>query len=169
MVISMKHKIYCRHVAGLAVRLDISTIRSAVRTALRAELADTPCELFVLIVDDARIRELNRAHRGVDLATDVLSFPQQDLTPGRFEPPALELEANNGFLQLGDIVVSSERVAVQALELRQTFRRETAYLIVHSVLHLLGYDHTDEGADKRLMREREKEIMSELEAQANLF
>jgi probable rRNA maturation factor len=125
----------------------------------------TPCEIFVLIADDARIRELNRKHRGVDSATDVLSFPQQELTPGRLNPPELDIAANGGVLPLGDVVVSSERVAAQALEFGHTTRRETAYLIVHSVLHLLGYDHTDEGADKRIMRDREKEIMSEINAE----
>ncbi|MDR2357939.1 MAG: rRNA maturation RNase YbeY [Oscillospiraceae bacterium] len=160
----MRHKIYCRHIAGLDVRLNISTIRCAVRAALCAEHVNTPCETFVLIVNDAYIREFNRKYRGVDSATDVLSFPLHELTPGHFEPPPLNLESNNGLLPLGDIVVSSERVAAQARELRHTLRHETAYLIVHSVLHLLGYDHVDEAGGKRLMREKEKEIMSEIDA-----
>jgi probable rRNA maturation factor len=143
------------------IKLDISTIRKAASAALREEGVDMPCEIGVLITDDAGIRALNRAHRGLDEPTDVLSFPQQRLSPGSFTPSEMDITANNGVIPLGDIVISSARVDAQAAELQHPLGRETAYLVIHSVLHLLGYDHEDPES-KRLMRAREDEIITRI-------
>ena len=111
------------------------------------------------LTDDAAIHAINREQRGVDRATDVLSFPMNELTPGAFDPDACEWDYETGRAMLGDMVISMERCAEQAETYGHSFAHEVSYLTVHSVLHLLGYDHVDEGEDKRRMRAREKEIM----------
>ncbi|NLA86886.1 MAG: rRNA maturation RNase YbeY, partial [Clostridiales bacterium] len=113
----------------------------------------------VLITDDAGIRELNREYRRKAAPTDVLSFPLQVLSPGDFKPGISEINRDTGCLPLGDIVLSAERIAAQAAEYGQSVNREMAYLAIHSVLHLLGYDHVDEGAEKRRMRGREEAVL----------
>ena len=138
-----------------------SFIRKVIRTALSAEGVDFPCEVDVLITDDARIHEINRDMRDVDRATDVLSFPEFDLTPGQL-PKAEDADPGTGLVPLGDMVISWEHVTAQAREYGHSNRRELAYLVVHSVLHLLGYDHLDEGPQKRQMRTREEAILAEL-------
>ena len=109
--------------------------------------------------DDAVIHTINREQRGVDRATDVLSFPMNELTPGAFDPDACEWDYETDRAMLGDMVISMERCVEQAGTYGHSFAHEVSYLTVHSVLHLLGYDHVDEGEDKRRMRAREKEIM----------
>ena len=121
------------------------------------------CEVDVLLTDDAGIHAINLQQRGVDRPTDVLSFPMFELAPGT--PPALEdVEADpgSGLVPLGDMVLSLERAKAQGEEYGHGARRETAYLAVHSVLHLLGYDHLDEGEQKRRMRAREETILGAL-------
>jgi probable rRNA maturation factor len=142
---------------------DAALIRRAIRTALACEGVAVPCEVDVLLTDDAGIRELNREMRRIDAATDVLSFPAADYVPG--QPPADEADADpmTGLTPLGDMAISLEHVAAQAAEYGHSRRRELAYLVVHSVLHLLGYDHLDEGEQKRQMRAREETILARLE------
>lgn len=139
-------------------------IRRAVRTALAVERVRIPCEIDVCVTDDNGIREINRTMRNVDAPTDVLSFPAFDFAPGL--PPGDDdaglFDPATGLAPLGDMVLSLERVKNQAREYGHSVRRELAYLTVHSVLHLLGYDHMDEGPDKALMRERENVIMREM-------
>lgn len=134
-------------------------VRHAAAAVLEAEGVDTPCEIDVLLTDDAGIHAINREQRGVDRATDVLSFPMNELLPGEFDPDACEWDYENDRALLGDMVISMERCAAQAEEFGHSFEHEVSYLTVHSVLHLLGYDHLDEGVQKRQMRAREKEIM----------
>jgi probable rRNA maturation factor len=102
--------------------------------------------------------------RGVDRPTDVLSFPEFDLTPGEY-PDAEDADPGTGLIPLGDMVISMEHVAAQAEEYGHSRKRELAYLVIHSVLHLLGYDHLDEGPQKRKMREREEAILAQLDIQ----
>ena len=99
--------------------------------------------------------------REVDRATDVLSFPEFDLQPGEL-PDGEDADPGTGLVPLGDMVISMEHVAAQAKEYGHSNRRELAYLVVHSVLHLLGYDHLDEGLQKKQMRAREEAILAEL-------
>lgn len=137
-------------------------VRKVIRTALAAEGVDFPCEVDVLLTNDARIHELNREQRGIDRPTDVLSFPAFDLQPGTLPEPA-DADPGSGLVPLGDMVVSLERAAAQAKEYGHSNRRELAYLTVHSVLHLLGYDHLDEGPQKAQMRAKEEEILEKLD------
>ena len=136
-------------------------IRKVIRTALAAEGVDFPCEVDVLVTSDEEIHQLNREARKVDRATDVLSFPAFDLRPGELPGPG-DADPGTGLVPLGDMMISLERVAAQAKEYGHSNRRELAYLTVHSVLHLLGYDHVDEGPMKARMREREEAILAEL-------
>ena len=136
-------------------------IRRVIRTALAAEGVTFPCEIDVLLTHDAGIHQINLDMRQVDRATDVLSFPEFDLTPGQL-PGEEDADPGTGLVPLGDMVISMEHVAAQAKEYGHSNRRELAYLVVHSVLHLLGYDHLDEGPMKAQMRGREEAIMTEL-------
>ena len=137
-------------------------IRKVIRTALAAEGMDLPCEIDVWITNDSGIHEINREMRQVDAPTDVLSFPMFDLTPGEL-PDEYDADPATGLIPLGDMCLSMERVMAQAKEYGHSNRRELAYLVVHSVLHLLGYDHLDEGVEKAKMRGREEEIMTILQ------
>ena len=135
-------------------------IKSAVNTALKAERVDVPCYVSVYLTGDEGIHELNLEYRDTDRPTDVLSFPMLELIPGEFEAPEDEIDPDTGRLPIGDIAISVERAEAQAEEFGHSAEREVAYLTVHSVLHQLGYDHMDEGEEKRKMREREEAIMA---------
>lgn len=148
-------------IPGAASQGNCALIRKVIRTALEAEGVDFPCEVDVLLTDDARIHEINREMRQVDRPTDVLSFPEFDLTPGEL-PGAEDADPGTGLVPLGDMVISMEHVAAQAKEYGHSNRRELSYLVTHSVLHLLGYDHLDEGPQKQQMRAREEAILAEL-------
>ena len=149
-------------VPGAAGESRRAFIRKVIRTALAAEGVDFPCEVDVLLTNDENIHAINRETRGVDRATDVLSFPEFDLHPGEHPDPAEDADPGSGLVPLGDMVISMEHVAAQAKEYCHSQRRELAYLVTHSVLHLLGYDHLDEGSQKKQMREREEAILAEL-------
>ncbi|MCI8909658.1 MAG: rRNA maturation RNase YbeY [Oscillibacter sp.] len=136
-------------------------LRKVIRTALAAQGVDFPCEVNVLVTNDTEIHALNRETRRVDRATDVLSFPAFALRPGELPGPE-DADPGTGLVPLGDMVLSLEHAAAQAKEYGHSNRRELAYLTVHSVLHLLGYDHMDEGPMKAQMREREEAILTEL-------
>ena len=136
-----------------------SVIKSCIEATLQAEGVLVPCEINVLITDDVGIQAINKAGRGVDKATDVLSFPMFQLEAGN--PPedwTPYLDVETGMCPLGDMAISLERARQQANEFGHSVRREVGYLTIHSMLHLLGYDHLDEGPQKRQMREREETI-----------
>lgn len=137
----------------------LSLMQTAADCALWMEGVSRPCAVNIRICGDDAIHEINREYRGVDRATDVLSFPMNELTPGAFDPDACEWDYETDRAMIGDMVISMERCAEQAETYGHSFAHEVSYLTVHSVLHLLGYDHVDEGEDKRRMRAREKEIM----------
>ena len=148
-------------VPGAASESNCALIRKVIRTALTAEGVDFPCEVDVLLTNDSGIHAINREMRQVDDATDVLSFPEFDLRPGEL-PSAEDADPGTDLVPLGDMVISMEHVAAQAKEYGHSNRRELAYIVVHSVLHLLGYDHQDEGPQKARMRAREEAILGEM-------
>ena len=137
-------------------------LERAITAALEAEGVKTPCEVDVLITDDEAIHQINLEQRGVDRPTDALSFPTFNYLPG--QPPADGADADpaTGLTPLGDMVISLERARAQAEEYGHPLERELCYLAVHSVLHLLGYDHMDEGEEKAQMRAREEAILGKL-------
>ena len=134
-------------------------IRQCVEATLNAEGITAPCEINVLVTDDVAIRGINLASSQIDKATDVLSFPMFNLEPGN--PPTdweEYLDPETGMCPLGDMCISLERAKAQAKEFGHSVKREVGYLTIHSMLHLLGYDHLDEGPMKRLLRDREEAI-----------
>lgn len=137
-------------------------VKRAVLAALASEGIDAPCRVDVLLTDDEGIHAINLGQRGVDAPTDVLSFPLNELTPGAFDPEGCERDLDTGEIPLGDMVIDIPRCAAQGEEYGHGYRREVSYLAVHSTLHLLGYDHLDEGEEKALMRSREEAVMEKL-------
>ena len=160
----MRNKINLVFQQGGLQRMVISAnIRTCINAVLKAEGVTAKCEINVLVTDDAGIREINRTSRNIDSATDVLSFPMFELAPGELPADWTEYEdPDTGLVPLGDMCISLERAIAQAKEFGHTTRREVGYLTIHSMLHLLGYDHLDEGPQKRQMRAREEAIASEI-------
>lgn len=134
-------------------------LRRAVHTALEVEGVTVPCRIDIMLTDDEHIHKINLEQRGVDRHTDVLSFPMNQLVPEQFDPSLCDTDPGTGRVLLGDMVIDVAQCRRQAEEFGHSEQREISYLAVHSVLHLLGYDHVDEGADKRLMRAHEDKIM----------
>ena len=150
-----------RHLNSVGLNLHL---RKCVRAALEAQAIPVPCEINVLVTDDMGIRAINAAYRQVDAATDVLSFPMFDFTPDALpEDLTPYLDAQTGLLPLGDMAISLEHAKAQAKEYGHSLKREIGYLTVHSVLHLLGYDHLDEGPMKAQMRQKEEEILKTID------
>ncbi|MBQ3251878.1 MAG: rRNA maturation RNase YbeY [Oscillospiraceae bacterium] len=136
-----------------------SVIRRCIAAVLEAEGVGIPCEINVLITDDNGIQQINNAARQINKPTDVLSFPMFEMIPGQLpEDWADYLDPETGRCPLGDMALSLERAVKQADEFGHTARREIGYLTIHSMLHLLGYDHLDEGPQKAQMRDREEKI-----------
>ncbi len=145
------------------IELDIpyeDIIRQMVVAALDYENCPYEAEVSVTVVDDKEIQEINKTYRNIDKATDVLSFPMyqyekaadfDNLDDSAFNP-------ESGELLLGDIVISAEKVTAQAKEYGHSKEREFAFLLVHSMLHLLGYDHMEE-EERLVMESKQKEIL----------
>ena len=141
---------------------QMDVYRRAVDTVLDLEGCPYEAEVSLLITDDKLIQEINRDQRGIDAPTDVLSFPMvQYAHPGDFsgvEDMDDCFNIETGELMLGDIVLSIDRVRSQAEEYGHSIMREVAFLIVHSMLHLIGYDHIEE-EDRILMEDRQRKVM----------
>lgn len=134
-------------------------ISKCIESTLKAEGVTACCEINVFVTNDSSIRAINKASRNIDKPTDVLSFPMFQLEAGN-PPESWEeyLDPETGLCPLGDMAISLERAAAQAKEYGHSLRREVGYLTIHSMLHLLGYDHLDEGPQKAQMRRREEAI-----------
>lgn len=161
----MKHQIIVRYSNRADRSLPLTLhLRKCIAAALEAEHVNVPCEINVLVTDDEGIRAINKAYRQIDKATDVLSFPMFELTPGKL-PASWESykDPDTGLVPLGDMAISLERAKQQAAEFGHSARREVGYLTIHSILHLLGYDHVDEGPMKKQMRAAEEAILAEIE------
>ena len=160
----MKYKINLRFDVKRLANVGMSIhIRRCIAAALKEEGVNFPCEINVLVTGNDGIQAINDAQRHVNQPTDVLSFPMFSLTPGQLpEDVEAMVDPDTGLVPLGDMVISLDRAMSQAEEFGHGIKRELGYLVVHSVLHLLGYDHVDEGPMKQQMRRREEEIMARL-------
>lgn len=138
-------------------------IRRAARAAWESFDYPFEGEVDITLTDNEGIREINREYREIDSATDVLSFPIEEFSEG--QPPedvGMDIDPETGRLALGDMIISVERAREQAGEYGHSFDRECAYLTVHSMLHLVGYDHLDEGEQKKRMRHMEETVMTSM-------
>lgn len=139
------------------------------REVAEGVLEDAGCpyeaQMNLLLTDDEQIREINREFRNIDAPTDVLSFPAAEYeVPGTFAfmDNRMDLfDPDTGELLLGDIMISKERVTAQAEEYGHSIKREFAFLIAHSVLHLIGYDHVNEN-ERTAMEEKQRQILDVL-------
>ena len=160
----MKHKINMVFEELSLRRFTIGAIiRKCINETLKAERISVPCEINVLVTDDAGIHVINKTSRDIDRPTDVLSFPMFEFEPGN--PPSDWVEYQDpasGLVPLGDMCISLERAEAQAQEFGHSLRREVGYLTIHSMLHLLGYDHLDEAEMKAQMRGREETIAASI-------
>ena len=134
-------------------------IKKCIQATLDAEGITADCEINVLVTNDKGIHAINLASREIDRPTDVLSFPMFQLEPGN-PPEDWEeyLDFETDLCPLGDMCISLERAQAQAKEFGHSAKREVGYLTIHSMLHLLGYDHLDEAEMKKQMRAREEAI-----------
>ena len=135
-------------------------IRRSCIAVLRMEKFVGSAEISVRFVDNAMIRELNAEHRNIDKETDVLSFPLG-------ENGVWDVNPETGAYMLGDIVISVEKAVEQSEEYGHSLERELAFLSVHSMLHLLGYDHVNGGLESVRMREKEEQVLTQLGLQRN--
>ncbi len=135
----------------------VSLLEHVAQRGAQTILGKDNFEITVFITDKEEIKEINREHRGIDKETDVLSFPLWDRRSG--EEPFINPETDN--IMLGDIIICLSKMEEQAVEYGHSVKREGAYLCIHGVLHLLGYDHIEE-EDKKEMRLKEEELLTEL-------
>ncbi len=147
--------------AGSRPDEEAELIIRAARSAFDLFQFPFDAQIDVTLTDDEGIRAINRDERGVDRATDVLSFPMLDFAEGEYRgTPDFDRDPDSGVFFLGDVLISLERARAQAEEYGHSVERECAYLTVHSVLHLLGYDHMDEAEQKAAMRKKEEEALA---------
>jgi probable rRNA maturation factor len=143
----------------------VKLVEEVIDFALKSEGIKLDYEVSIIFVDNQKIREINKEFRNIDKETDVLSFPMLDYVEGKvYKDLYLHTKLEDSFfddgkLVLGDIAISLEKSMEQCKEFGHSFERETAYLTVHSILHLLGYDHMLED-EKEIMRKREEEILN---------
>lgn len=135
-------------------------IRRCCHAVLELEKFEGSAEVSVSFVDNAQIHELNKKYRDIDKPTDVLSFPLG-------ENGVYDKNPDTGAFLLGDIVISVEKAIEQAEEYGHTLQREIGYLTVHSMLHLMGYDHVDGGVEAVRMREKEENVLTNLGLKRN--
>lgn len=145
------------------IKLNIpykNIIEDSIKLSLDYEKVPYECEISVSIVDEDRIHEINKEFRNIDRATDVLSFPLNEFEHAadfdNFDEDTASFNYDTGELMLGDIILSASHIINQANEYGHTRKRELAFLVIHSVLHLLGYDHmTKEDEEKMFSRQRQ--------------
>lgn len=136
-------------------------VASVCERALESEECNFDAQISLTLTDNEAIREINNEQRGIDRATDVLSFPMLEFDENGDCPDAF-YETDGDFVVLGDIVISMERAREQSEEYGHSFRREIAFLTAHSMLHLLGYDHVDDPVGEKIMFEKQENILQSL-------
>lgn len=158
---------YVENETGVEYPFDVeATVETVAQAVLEAEGCPYEVQVNVLLTDNAGIRELNRQYRRIDKETDVLSFPNLEYEmPGRFEIPQQQeadcFDPDSGELILGDIILSVDRISSQAEQYGHSLRRELAFLVAHSMLHLCGYDHM-EPEEAAVMEQKQEQILTQL-------
>lgn len=138
---------------------QIAELKAVCEAIMENEECNFDAELSLTFTDNDGIREINSEYRGIDRATDVLSFPMLEFDGDEIDA---EFETENGLVMLGDIVISIERAREQAAEFNHSVRREFAFLTAHSMLHLLGYDHVDDEVGEKMMIEKQNNALNKL-------
>jgi len=159
----IKHKVFFKQSGRKSADNSLSTlIKKAVIMTLQSEAVDMPCVVCVFITGDDEIRAYNRDFRGIDEATDTLSFPMQLFSQAGWGGLCdAETDEDTGDIPLGDVIISKDTVRRHADEYGNSLEHETVYMIIHSTLHLLGYDHGSESEEK-VMHNKSKAIMHEM-------
>lgn len=139
-----------------------NALKKAVEESLRYEKFDHDTQVSLTIVDNDEIQRINKEFRGIDAPTDVLSFPMLEFDENGIAEDCDFDCTEDGKVLLGDIIISAERAEIQATEYGHSFMREMAFLTVHSMLHLLGYDHVDDPEGEKTMNEKQKEILENI-------
>ncbi len=144
--------------------LEVSWLQSVAEQVLVAQDADSKVELGLVITNQERVQQLNRSYLGKDEPTDVLAFSMlpEPLATGESEDSSPFVQPPDGALHLGEVIISYPQAVIQAEEHRHSVKREIAILIIHGLLHLLGYEH-DKPELERQMKTRQKEILSCIE------
>lgn len=153
-------------IENLQNKLEVSDkinelINKAVELSLGLEKFEVNSEISIMLVDDDKIREINREYRHIDRATDVLSFPMVDMAEGQVISDTGDFDMDENLLLLGDIVISMEMAEKQAEEYGHSFERELAFLVTHGVFHLLGYDHEGEN-EGGIMFEKQEKVLGQM-------
>ena len=138
---------------------EIAELNRVCCEIMKNEECNFDAEISFTFTDNEGIREINREYRGIDRATDVLSFPMLEFND---DIEDAEYQTENGRVMLGDIVISIERAREQAEEFGHSLRRELAFLTAHSMLHLLGYDHVDDAIGEKMMIEKQDRALNNL-------
>lgn len=136
-------------------------VSQVVEKVLAYEECEEAYEVSISFVDNEEMRSLNSEYRGIDKETDVLSFPMVEFVEDDLEEEEEDAEYIDEEIALGDIVISMERAMEQSEDYGHSFERELAFLLVHGMLHLLGYDHEDEPAEKEMF-EKQEAILKEM-------
>lgn len=157
----MKLTVYNQQRALALSKEILKLVKKAAKLCVKREDFSHPCEASITLTDNETIREINRDHREIDKATDVLSFPLLDFIDGRanIQPGDIDPETNR--VLLGDIVISVEKALEQSESYGHSFEREMAFLAVHGMLHLLGHDHEKE-SEEQIMFEKQDRILEEM-------
>ena len=148
-----KHEVSILIKAAFRGRLDRAALRRLAVRVLKSEGVAPPAEVGLVVTDDETVRDLNRRYRGIDEPTDVLSFGQEPAGESFVTPP-------DGVRRLGEVILSYPTAERQALEAGHGVQEEAAHLVVHGLLHLLGYDHEDP-EDERRVQAREEELLGQ--------
>ncbi len=139
---------------------QLAELKSVCEAVMENEECNFDAEISLTFTDNEGIRAINSEYRGIDRATDVLSFPMLEFDGEEIDA---EYETEDGLVMLGDIVISIERAREQAKEFNHSLRREFAFLTAHSMLHLLGYDHVDDEVGEKLMIEKQDAVLNRLD------
>lgn len=166
----IKHKISVRsEMKGKNSPQIRALIKKCVKATLDEEKILSPCLINVVLTDDEGIKKINLDFRKQDKPTDVLSFPMLDFSEGReLKPGPGDFDLETGAVILGDIVLSLQRAESQAIDYGNSFEAEIGFLTIHSVLHLLGYDHEEDSSLKKEMRKKEEALLRKLKLKREL-